>query len=207
MELREILQKAYELSGSDIFIVPGARVTCKVKGDMVPLTDEIVKPDGTEQLVKQAYELGLDPELQVYAKNGHGFGAGNAALIRDLNTIKYSTNPYNINSMTMAAGIGALSDEDYTRRNCRVIEENRAYTVDALRALDFTVPDSRANFIFAKHARVPGAVLYEKLRARGVLVRHFTKPEIADFNRITIGTRAQMDRLLTEVRAILEEEA
>ena len=57
MELKEILRKAYELGGSDIFIVPGAHVTCKVKGDMVPLTDDIVKPAATEELVKEAYEL------------------------------------------------------------------------------------------------------------------------------------------------------
>ena len=53
MELREILRKAYELGGSDIFIIPGAHVTCKVKGDMVPLTDDIVKPAGTESLVRE----------------------------------------------------------------------------------------------------------------------------------------------------------
>ena len=57
MELREILHKAYELGGSDIFIVPGARVTCKVKGSMVPLTDDVVMPSSTEQLVKEAYGL------------------------------------------------------------------------------------------------------------------------------------------------------
>ena len=57
MELKELLTKAYELSGSDIFIVPGAKVTCKVKGSMVPLTDDIVKPAETEQLVREAYEL------------------------------------------------------------------------------------------------------------------------------------------------------
>ena len=57
MELKEILKKAYDLGGSDIFIVPGAPVTCKVKGDMVPLTDDIVKPAGTEALVLEAYEM------------------------------------------------------------------------------------------------------------------------------------------------------
>lgn len=57
MELKEILRKAIELDGSDIFIVPGAHVTCKVKGDMVALTDEIVKPDRTELLVHEAYAL------------------------------------------------------------------------------------------------------------------------------------------------------
>ncbi len=57
MELKELLKKAYELNGSDIFIVPGAHVTCKVKGDMVPLSEEIAKPSGTEALVKEAYAL------------------------------------------------------------------------------------------------------------------------------------------------------
>ena len=57
MELRQLLQRAYDLDGSDIFIVPGAKVTCKVKGDMVPLSDEVAKPDNTEQLVREAYEL------------------------------------------------------------------------------------------------------------------------------------------------------
>ena len=57
MELRDYLKKAYELNGSDIFIVPGAHVTCKVKGDMVPLSEDIVKPAGTQELVKEAYEM------------------------------------------------------------------------------------------------------------------------------------------------------
>ncbi|MGX8706945.1 MAG: type IV pili twitching motility protein PilT, partial [bacterium] len=57
MELKELLKKAYDLDGSDIFIVPGSRVTVKVKGDMIGLTDDIVKPAGTEQLVREAYEL------------------------------------------------------------------------------------------------------------------------------------------------------
>ena len=57
MELRDLLRKAFELGGSDIFIIPGAHVTCKVKGDMVALSDEIVKPAGTEQLVREAYAL------------------------------------------------------------------------------------------------------------------------------------------------------
>ena len=57
MELKDLLTRAYELDGSDIFIVPGAKVTCKVKGDMVPLTDDIVKPAATEALVREAYEL------------------------------------------------------------------------------------------------------------------------------------------------------
>ena len=136
-----------------------------------------------------------------------GFGVGDPELIRDLNTIKYSTNPYNINSMTMAAGIGVLSDEEYTKKNCLAIQENRAFTVDALRRMGFAVPDSLANFIFAKHASVDGETIYRELKARGVLVRHFTKPAIKDYNRITIGTREQMQTLLNTLKTILEERA
>lgn len=134
-----------------------------------------------------------------------GFGAGNPELIRDLNTIKYSTNPYNINTMTMAAGVGALSDEEYTKANCRRIQENRAFTVDALRSMGFTIPDSQANFIFAKHESVDGETIYRELKKRGVLIRHFTKPLIRDYNRITIGSREQMQIFLDTLRIVLEE--
>ncbi len=134
-----------------------------------------------------------------------GFGVGNPALIRDLNAIKYSTNPYNINSMTMAAGVGALSDEAYAKENCRVIRENRAFTVAALEKLGFKVLPSLANFVFARHPVLDGGELYRELKARGVLVRHFTKPQISDYNRITIGTREQMQILLDRVTEIMKE--
>ncbi|MBR3553234.1 MAG: histidinol-phosphate transaminase [Clostridia bacterium] len=134
-----------------------------------------------------------------------GFGAGCKELIRDLNTIKYSTNPYNVNRMTMAAGYGVLEDEGYTRENCAVIIENRAYTTDALRALGFTVLDSRANFVFAKADWIGGGDLYRALKDRGVLVRHFERERLKDYNRITIGSRSQMETLLTTIEAIRED--
>ena len=83
-----------------------------------------------------------------------GFAAGDPALIADLTTIKYSVNPYNINSMTMAAGIGALSDQDYTRDCCRIIRENRAWLTGELRSMGFYTTDSTTNFLFAKHERI-----------------------------------------------------
>ena len=134
-----------------------------------------------------------------------GFGAGSARLIQDLNTIKYSTNPYNVNRMTMAAGIGALEDEAYFRDNCRTIMENRRFTADALKSLGFTMPDSMTNFVFAKHPGIPGQTLYEKLKARGILVRHFSSPKLTDYNRITIGSKQQMEALISAITDILEE--
>lgn len=133
-----------------------------------------------------------------------GFGVACPSLIADLNTVKYSTNPYNVNSMTMAAGIGAISDEEYTRANCKTVVENREWTVCELKKLGFEMTDSKANFIFAKHKGIDGGELYSKLRERGILVRHFTKGRIAQYNRITVGSREQMTELVEAIAEILK---
>ena len=135
-----------------------------------------------------------------------GFGVACRELIADLNTIKYSTNPYNVNSMTMAAGIGMLEDEDYTQANCRTIVETRAYTAAELKKLGFIMTESKTNFIFAAHEKVDGEKIYLKLKEKGILVRHFTTPRIAQYNRITVGSREQMDALIQALKEILEEE-
>ena len=134
-----------------------------------------------------------------------GFGIGQASLISDLHTVRYSTNPYNINRMTAAVGCAVLDENDYYMQNCREIMETRAYTTDALRDLGFAVLDSKTNFVFAKSDRIGGGELYRALKERGILVRHFDKDVITDYNRITIGTRAQMDALITAIREILNE--
>ena len=134
-----------------------------------------------------------------------GFGIACPALIRDLETLRYSTNPYNINRLTMAAGLGQLADEEETRRNCRTVMENRAYTAAALTEMGFFVIPSSTNFVFASHPAIGGKELYLGLKQRGVLVRHFDTPRLAAYNRITIGSRDQMDALLTAIQSILEE--
>ena len=136
-----------------------------------------------------------------------GMAIGNSSLIRDLNTIKYSTNPYNINSMTQTAGIGTLLDDAYCRRNCETIAENRAYLTDRLEKLGFVHTPSVSNFVFAKHPDLDGEKLYLELKKRGVLIRHFTKARIRDYNRITVGTREQLDILLDKIKEIMEENA
>ena len=134
-----------------------------------------------------------------------GFGIACPALIADLETLRYSTNPYNINRMTMAAGLGQLADEDETRRNCQTVMDNRAYTVAKLEKLGFSVLPSAANFVFAKNPAIDGKELYLRLKEVGILVRYFDKERLREYNRITIGSREQMDALLTAIKQILEE--
>ena len=128
---------------------------------------------------------------------------GSEALIRDLETIRYSTNPYNINRMTMAAGVGVLEDEEYTRLNCKVIAENREFTKAELMRLGFECLDSKANFIFAKHPAYNGKKLYEDLKEKGILIRHFEKDRIREYNRITVGTMEQMMALIAALEELL----
>ena len=134
-----------------------------------------------------------------------GFAIGSKSLIADLNTIRYSTNPYNVNRMTDAAGAAALIDNDYYMNNCKTIIDNREWTVAKLQKLGFEVLASKANFVFAKNDKIDGEKLYLELKNRGILVRHFTKPAICQYNRITIGTLEQMQKLIETITLILEE--
>ena len=134
-----------------------------------------------------------------------GFAVGCKELIRDLNTIKYSVNPYNVNRMTMAAGLGALEDDDYFRRNCRKIMDNRAWTTEQLSKLGFVTLPSMTNFVFTKNSAIFGIDLYLALKARGILVRHFNTPRLTDYIRVTIGSEEEMRAFISAVQEILEE--
>lgn len=134
-----------------------------------------------------------------------GFGIGSKALIGDLNTIKYSTNPYNVNRMTMAAGVGTLLDEDYTRKNCGEIIAVRQWTAEQLKKLGFFLTDSKTNFLFAMHPQADGKEIYLRLKQKGVLIRHFDTPRLRQYNRITVGSREQMEIFLEKLAEVLEE--
>ena len=182
----------------------------KANPDRVVVIDEAYVDFGGESCIPLIKRYDNLLVVQTFSKSRSmagarlGFAAGDEALIRDLNALKFSVNPYNINSMTMALGLGVLHDEEQTKANCRTIMENRAYTVAELSKLGFRTLPSSANFIFTVSDRIDGGELYRKLKERGVLIRHFDKPRIGAWSRITIGTREQMDILLTNIKEILE---
>lgn len=179
--------------------------------DNIVVVDEAYVDFGAESAVSLIHDYDNLLVTQTFSKSRSlaggrlGMAIGNASLIRDLNTIKYSTNPYNVSSMTQAAGVGTLLDDAYTRLNCEKIAENRVYLTAQLEKLGFVHTVSSANFVFVKHPDLDGGELYRQLKERGVLIRHFTKERISDYNRITVGTREQLDTLLKNIQAILEE--
>ena len=134
-----------------------------------------------------------------------GFGVGAASLIRDLNTLKYSTNPYNVNRMTAACAVAAIRDNVYYQTNAAAIQANRAYTALSLRQRGFTVTESMANFLFIRPPKGSGEALYRELKARGVLIRHWQKARIRDWCRVTIGTKEQMETFLAAIDDMMKE--
>lgn len=131
-----------------------------------------------------------------------GFAMGSAELIADLNRIKFSFNPYNVNRLTCLAGIAAMEDEDYFRSCTQTVAETRDWTAAELKKMGFALTDSKANFLFAQSSRLFGKELYEKLKEKGILVRHFDKPRLENRLRITVGSRPQMEALLAALREL-----
>ena len=177
--------------------------------DNIVVVDEAYVDFGAESAVNLIHRYDNLLVTQTFSKSRSlaggrlGFGIGNKELIKDLNTIRFSTNPYNINRMTMAAGIGALQDREYFEQNCKTIMENRAWTTAQLKELGFHVLDSMTNFVFAESPKIDGTTLYQKLRENGILVRHFDTDRLRNFNRITIGSREQMEALIACLKRLL----
>ena len=187
------------------------RQILKTNPDNVVVIDEAYVDFGGESVIPLIHEYdnllvtGTFSKSRSLAGGRLGFGIGNKALIRDLNTIKYSTNPYNVNRVTMAAGVGTLLDEDYIQANCKEIQRVRQWTVQQLKEVGFTMTDSKANFIFATNPKADGKEIYLRMKQKGVLIRHFDTPRLCQYNRITVGSQAQMEIFMEKLKEVLEE--
>ena len=175
----------------------------------VVLIDEAYVDFGAESAVPLTKKYENLLVVQTFSKSRSlagarlGFAVADEGLIEDLNRLKYATNPYNVNRLTMAAGVAALEADAYYRENSLKIQAARSFTTEKLRNLGFRVVPSMANFVFASHPNYDGGALYEELKRRGILIRHFNSERIAQYNRITIGTMEQMELLVQTVADIL----
>jgi histidinol-phosphate aminotransferase len=132
-----------------------------------------------------------------------GFAIGQPSLIEALERVKDSFNSYPLDCLAIAGAVAATEDDAWFQQTRERIMVNRESLTHALSALGFEVLPSMANFVFARHRSHRGADLAAKLREHGVLVRHFGKPRINDFLRITVGTEDQCSRLIAVARTLI----
>lgn len=133
-----------------------------------------------------------------------GYALGNPVLIEALTRVKDSFNSYPIDRFASAGAIAALQDEEYFERTRQQVISTRENLVKEMQALGFEVLPSGANFVFAKHKKINGAMLAQQLRERSIIVRHFKSPtRIAPYLRITIGLDAQSTLLVKALKEIV----
>ncbi len=178
--------------------------------DQVVIIDEAYADFAGESAVSLIGEYENLLVVQTFSKSRQlagarlGFAMGQKALIDDLNRIKFSFNPYNVNSMTQLAGEAAMRDEAYFV-SCRdQIIAAREWTEKELKKLGFTVLPSSANFIFAAPNFCGGGEYLNALREKNILVRHWKSERIKDYVRITVGTQAQMETLIEVTKELMK---
>ena len=180
--------------------------------DNIIIVDEAYVDFGARSCVPLLYRYDNLLITQTFSKSRSlaggrlGFVLGAKELIADMNTLRNATNPYNVNRMTAKAGIVTLRENTYFKNSCQTIQFNRRYTRRALEQLGFEVLPSSANFLFVRIDRISGEELYLRMKEKGVLIRHFSDPKITDWNRVTIGTKVQMDIFLQKVEEIFREQ-
>lgn len=184
----------------------------KANPNRIVVVDEAYVDFGGESAVKLVDKYNNLLVTQTFSKSRSmagarlGFGIACKEIIEDLNRIRYSTNPYNVNSVTAAAGIGAIKDEEYFITNCNEIIKNREWTEKELKKLGFSFTNSKTNFLFIKHQNIDGEKLYLRLKEEGILIRHFTQDRIKDYNRVTVGSEKEMQIFIQKVIEILQLE-
>lgn len=182
----------------------------KSNRDNVVLIDEAYVDFGWESAVPLVSKYDNLIVCQTFSKSRSfaggrlGYAVASKALISDLEKIRQSQSPYNVDAVTLVLGEAALDDEEYYKANCETIKENRRYLRNALTELGFRVLPSSTNFLFAKHPDVSGQDMYEELKTKGILVRHFDHDRIRGYNRIAIGTKEEMDRLIRATGEIVK---
>ncbi len=190
-----------------------AREICSIldqNPDQIVVVDEAYVDFGGESMVPYVNQYenlvvsGTFSKCRSMAGARLGYAIANPALIADLNKIKYSYNPYNVNTMTQVAGTISLEQDEYYRDCVAQVVLAREYFVEELNRLGFETLPAKANFVFTRHPKLTGDQLYGGLREKKILVRHFTRPEICEFVRISIGTKEQMTQVVTALSQLLE---
>lgn len=179
--------------------------------DSVVIVDEAYVDFGGESAIPLLKKYDNLMVVQTFSKSRSmagmriGYAFASDAIIQAMNDVKFSINSYTMNYPAVEMGVAAIDDEEYYKATIAKIVKTREKAVKELKKRDFTVLDSRTNFLFISHKRVKALKLFADLKNRGIFVRHWDKPRIGNFLRVTVGTDAQMKKLYEALDEILAE--
>lgn len=174
----------------------------KANPDSVVMIDEAYIDFGGESMVPFVDKYDNLMVVQTFSKSRAmagmriGFAIANEKMIRFLKDVKFSFNSYTMNMPAILAGEAAILDDAYFKEIVGKIIKTREWTKEQLKRLDFTFTDSKSNFLFATHKRVPAKEIFLALKENNIYVRYWNKSRIDNYLRITIGTDEQMQVLV-----------
>lgn len=222
------LDEAFRIRKEDYFrpnggiIIPNPNAPTAIFEDCSVLEEIVAGNPGSVVIIDEAYvDFGAESMLplihkydnlmvvQTFSKSRAmagmriGFAIASEKLIGYLKDVKFSYNSYTMNLPAIELGVEAVKDREYFENTVRRIIETREWTKVQLKNLGFTFTDSKSNFLFATHSRVPAQQIFDELRKRKIYVRHWNKPRIENYLRITIGTPEQMEKLCEALEEIL----
>lgn len=177
--------------------------------DSVVIVDEAYVDFGGESAVPLLKKYENLMVVQTFSKSRSmagmriGYAFASDKIIQAMNDVKFSINSYTMNYPAVEMGVAAIDDEEYYRATIAKIVKTREKAVKELTKRDFTVLDSRTNFLFISHKRVKASSIFADLKNRGIFVRHWDKPRIGNYLRVTVGTDAQMKKLYEALDEIL----
>lgn len=179
--------------------------------DSVVIVDEAYVDFGGESAIPLLKKYDNLMVVQTFSKSRSmagmriGYAFASDAIIQAMNDVKFSINSYTMNYPAIEMGVAAIDDEEYYKATIAKIVKTREKAVKELKKREFTVLDSKTNFLFISHKRVKALKLFADLKNRGIFVRHWDKPRIGNFLRVTVGTDAQMKKLYEALDEILAE--
>ena len=179
--------------------------------DSVVIVDEAYVDFGGESAVPLLKKYENLMVVQTFSKSRSmagmriGYAFASDKIIQAMNDVKFSINSYTMNYPAVEMGVAAIDDEEYYKATIAKIVKTREKAVKELTKRDFTVLDSKTNFLFISHKRVKAVKLFADLKNRGIFVRHWDKPRIGNYLRVTVGTDAQMKKLYEALDEILAE--
>lgn len=177
--------------------------------DSVVIVDEAYVDFGGESAVPLLKKYENLMVVQTFSKSRSmagmriGYAFASDKIIQAMNDVKFSINSYTMNYPAVEMGVAAIDDEEYYKATIAKIVKTREKAVKELTKRDFTVLDSKTNFLFISHKRVKASSIFADLKNRGIFVRHWDKPRIGNYLRVTVGTDAQMKKLYEALDEIL----